>query len=137
MIDLPGPIIHTHLLQFLGDKDLARLSQTCRALHIRVIADKSWEELVKARFTARYNSIYSNLASHTFYRIYCVEAMFSILDKKAYDMQWYDKKDQECLNANGNICLWFTFTMPMIKCVAVILRATKTGNLIQAINTIL
>jgi hypothetical protein len=121
----------------LDAKSLAYLGRTCRELHIRVIADKRWEELLSKNFSMRYKTIYCTLADHTFYKIYCVEAMFAILEKRDKQITWFDRACEKCININGNICLWFTVTMPMIKTVAVILKASKTGNLLQAINTIL
>lgn len=128
-------MIHNHLIPLLDAKSMAYLGQTCREIHIRIIADKRWEDLVKNHFAYHYRYTYSNLASHVFYKIYCVEAMFAILEKKSY--QNYDSCNQTCTNISGNICLWLTFTLPTIKMVAVIIKACKTGNVFEAIDTIL
>lgn len=93
--------------------------------------------MVRDRFTHQYSTTYATLANHVFYKLYCVEAMFSKIEKRASALPYYDKTNEDCINTSGNICLWFTVTFPTIKMAAVIIRALKTGNFFEAIDTIL
>lgn len=125
-----------NILSFLDEKSLSQLAGCSKDIQKYVKMMPLWQELVEKHFPCQYHNLYSHTNPQHFYKIYAVERNFSVIDNKYVKLSKQNWSLESWKNTNGNTCLWFTFTMPFIKIVAVILQARHTG-LNAAIETIL